>query len=156
MDDDTQLDPVSYDGDHPLDGPRFDTRIVVILRDELAQWQRANATAFLVSGFAAPDPGIVGEPYEDASGNRYLPMFREPVYVYMASKNDVFRAAGRARTRDVPFALFTDDLFTTGHDGANRAAVRAIAAENLSFVGIAFRTDRKMADKVTKGLKFHP
>ena len=149
-----EIDPVS-----PLTQPaavRFETRIVVILRDDLASWQRANATAFLVSGIAAGEPGTVGEPYEDASGNQYSPMFREPVYVYMAGKDDVFRAAGRARTRAIPFALFTDDLFTTGHDGANRAAVRAVAADDLSLVGIAFRTDRKAADKVTKGLKFHP
>jgi hypothetical protein len=135
---------------------RFETRIVVILRDDLAGWQRANATAFLVSGIAAHDPATVGEPYEDASGNRYLPMFREPVYVYQADAAELFRAAGRARSREIPFALFTDALFTTGHDAANRAAVRSIAADDLSFVGIAFRTDRKAADKVTKGLRFHP
>ncbi len=134
---------------------RFETRIVVILRDDLANWQRANATAFLVSGIAAGEPGTVGEPYEDASGNRYLPMFREPVYVYAATGDELIRAAGRARSREVPFALFTDDLFTTGHDGANRAAVRSVAVDDLSFVGIAFRTDRRVADKITKGLGFH-
>lgn len=135
---------------------RFDTRIVVVLRDDLVGWQRANASAFLVSGIAAGDPTTVGELYEDASANTYLPMFREPIYVYMASKDDLFRAAGRARSRGIPFALFTDELFATGHDGANRAAVRAVAADDLSFVGIAFRTDRKAADKVIKGLRFHP
>lgn len=137
-------------------GVRFETRIVVILRDDLANWQRANATAFLVSGIAAGEPGTVGEPYEDASGNRYLPMFREPVYVYAASGDELTRAAGRARSRAVSFALFTDDLFITGHDDANRAAVRSVAIDELSFVGIAFRTDRRAADKITKGLGFHP
>jgi hypothetical protein len=140
----------------PATGGRFETRIVIILRDDLAAWQRANATAFLVSGIAAGEPGTVGATYEDASGTAYLPMFREPVYVYMATKDELFRAAGRARARAVSFALFTDDLFATGHDDANRAAVRAVAADDLSFVGIAFRTDRKAADKITKGLHFHP
>ncbi len=135
---------------------RFETRIVVILRADLANWQRANATAFLVSGIAAGEPGTVGEPYEDASGNRYLPMFREPVYVYAATGDELTRAATRARSREVPFALFTDDLFTTGHDAANRAAVQSVAVHDLSFVGIAFRTDRRAADKITKGLNFHP
>ena len=84
---------------------RFETRIVVILRDDLAAWQRANATAFLVSGIAAGDPATVGEPYEDASGNRYLPMFREPTYVYMCGKDDLFRAARRARSREPALRL---------------------------------------------------
>ena len=135
---------------------RFETRIVVILRDDLAAWQRANATAFLVSGIAAGEPGTVGEPYEDASGNRYLPMFREPVYVYAATGDELTRAATRARSREVPFALFTDDLFTTSHDSANRAAVRSVATGGLSFVGIAFRTDRRAADRITKEMNFHP
>lgn len=104
----------------------------------------------------AREPGTVGEPYEDASGNRYLPMFREPVYVYAATVDELTRAATRSRARDVPFALFTDDLFTTGHNAANRAAVRSVAVDGLSFVGIAFRTDRRVADKITKGLGFHP
>ena len=52
--------------------------------------------------------------------------------------------------------MFTDDLFTTGHDAANRAAVLAVEADDLSFVGIAFRADRRAADKITKGLRFHP
>ena len=48
----------------------FDTKLAVVLRDDLAVWQKANATAFLVSGIAASDPETVGEPYVDGSGNR--------------------------------------------------------------------------------------
>jgi len=65
--------------------PRFDTRLVVILRDDLATWQKLNATLFLVSGIAASDPTTVGEPYEDASGARYLPVFRQPGLVFAAT-----------------------------------------------------------------------
>ena len=45
---------------------------------------------------------------------------------------------------------------TLGHDAANRAAVAKVAVDDLSLVDIAFRTDRRAADKVTKGLRFHP
>lgn len=65
------------DGDHEGAGaaaPAFDTKLVVVLRDDLPVWQKLNATLFLVSGIAASDPATVGEPYEDASGTRYLPM----------------------------------------------------------------------------------
>ena len=53
---------------------QFDTKIAVVLLDDLAVWQKANVTAFLVSGIAGTVGGVVGEPYRDASGNEYLPM----------------------------------------------------------------------------------
>ena len=83
-------------------------------------------------------------------------MFRQPGLVYAAARDDLRRAYERAISRGVEIAVFTDELFTTGHDGANRAAVKAVAREDLSLVGIAFRAERKVADKVVKGLKFHP
>ena len=48
---------------------RFDTKVAVVLENELALWQKVNVTAFLLSGFAAADPSLVGAPYVDASGN---------------------------------------------------------------------------------------
>jgi hypothetical protein len=53
-----------------------------VLEDELAVWQKANVTAFLISGIAGTDPSLVGEPYVDGSGNRYLPKCRQPIMVY--------------------------------------------------------------------------
>lgn len=47
---------------------RFDTKIAVLLRDDLETWQRLNVTAFLVSGLGTACPEVVGEPYEDADG----------------------------------------------------------------------------------------
>ena len=110
MTDDVARDDHSPSPDNVV---RFDTRIVVILRDDLPGWQRVNATAFMVSGIAAGDPATVGEPYRDASGNPYLPMFREPAYVYVADAAALTQAANRARNREIPFAVFTDDLFDT-------------------------------------------
>ena len=52
---------------------RFETKIAVVLRDDLAVWQKTNVTAFLVSGIAGTVPGVVGAPYTDGSGNEYLP-----------------------------------------------------------------------------------
>jgi hypothetical protein len=134
---------------------RFPTKIVVVLRDDLEAWQRINATAFMVSGIAAQKPETIGESYEDGSDNRYYPMFREPVYVYEASAARLRRAFDRAKSRDVTVSLFTDELFATGNDTANRAAVKAVAEPDLSLVGMAFWADRKVADKVVDGLGFH-
>ena len=135
---------------------QFDTKIAVVLRDDLAVWQKANVTAFLISGIAGTTPEVVGEPYEDASGNRYLPMFRQPVLVFGADAAAIRRAYERAMQRDVELAIYTKELFVTGHDEVNRAAVAAVAAENLDLVGIALRADRKLVDKVVDKLKPHP
>ncbi len=62
----------------------------------------------------------------------------------------------RALDRDVTPAIYTAELFATGHDEANRAAVADVLAENLDLVGIAFRAERKTVDKVVDGLRFHP
>ena len=134
----------------------FDTKIAVVLRDDLAVWQKTNVTAFLVSGIAGTVPDVVGEPYRDASGNEYLPMFVQPVLVYEADDGALRRAYARARDLDVTLAVYTADLFETGHDEANRAAVAAVPEDELDLVGIAFRAERKVVDKVVDGLRFHP
>jgi hypothetical protein len=133
----------------------FDTKIAVVLRDDLAVWQKTNVTAFLVSGIAATVPGVVGEPYRDASGNEYLPMFVQPVLVYEADRPALRRAYERAMSRGVTPAIYTHELFTTSHDEANRAAVAGAAADDLDLVGIAFRAERRTVDKVLDRLRFH-
>lgn len=52
--------------------------------------------------------------------------------------------------------LFTADLFTTGNDRDNRAAVRAVPRQNLDLVGIAVYGPRGAVDKVVKGAHMHP
>ena len=134
---------------------QFDTKIAVVLRDDLAAWQKANVTAFLVSGIAGTVPGLVGEPYRDASGNEYLPMFVQPVLVYEADAPALRRAYERAMDRGVTPAIYTSELFATGHDEANRAAVAAVSAEDLDLVGIAVHAERKTVDKIVDRLRFH-
>lgn len=105
----------------------FDTKVAVVLESELALWQKVNVTAFLLSGFAAADPSLVGAPYVDASGNEYLPMLRQPILVYAGDAASVRRAYERTLAREVDqFAIFTGDLFATQSDEANRAAVAAV------------------------------
>jgi hypothetical protein len=135
---------------------QFPTKIAVVLRDDLAVWQKANVTAFLVSGIAGTAPDTVGEPYGDASGNSYLPMFREPVLIYAADAEGIRRAYERAQQRELELAIYTQELFTTDHDEANRAAVAAVPGGELDLVGIAMRAERKVVDKVLDRLRPHP
>jgi hypothetical protein len=134
---------------------QFDTKLAVVVREDLAVWQKINVAAFLVSGIAGTDPGLVGEPYVDGSGERYLPMFRQPVLVYGADGPGIRRAYERARARDVELAIYTAELFATGHDEANRAEVSAVPSDELDLVGIAMRADRKLVDKVVDKLRPH-
>jgi hypothetical protein len=135
---------------------RFDTKLAVLLRDDLPTWQRLNVTAFLVSGIAATQPELVGEPYEDADGTEYLPMFRQPVLVFEGSKEFMAVAHGRALGREIPVSVFTSDLFATGNDRDNRAAVKAVPRDQLDLVGLALHGPKNAIDKVLKGAKMHP
>jgi hypothetical protein len=134
----------------------FDTKVAVVVRDDLAVWQRLNVVAFLMSGVVAgAGEGVVGEPYEDADGQRYLPMLVQPVLVFEASGPKLATVHGRALGRGAPVAIYTAELFATGHDEANRAAVRAVPTSQLDLVGLALRAPHKQADGVLRGLKRH-
>ncbi|MGW3283918.1 DUF2000 family protein [Streptomyces sp. NPDC001002] len=150
-------DTHALDTTAPAEAPvRFDTKIAVILREDLEPWQRLNVTAFLVSGLGTQVPEVIGEPYEDADGVPYLPMFRQPVLVFEGTKETLTSAHAKALSRVLPRAVFTSDLFGTGHDGANRAAVRAVPTGELDLVGLAVYGPKNAVDKVIKGARMHP
>ncbi|WP_043263041.1 DUF2000 domain-containing protein [Streptomyces sp. CT34] len=135
---------------------RFDTKIAVLLREDLAPWQRLNVTAFLVSGLGTELPEVIGEPYADADGTAYLPMFRQPVLAFEGAKETLTAAHGRALSRALPLSVFTSDLFATGNDRDNRAAVRTVPKDQLDLVGLAVYGPRNAVDKVLKGARMHP
>jgi hypothetical protein len=134
---------------------RFDTKIAIAVRADLEPWQKLNVTAFLSSGIAAT-ADVMGKPYEDGSGNTYLELFRQPVVVYAADDEVLSQAHQRALARDLPMAIYTMDMFATGHDDDNRAVVRAVAAADLRFAGLALYGPRNAVDKVFKGATLHP
>ncbi|MGK5499125.1 DUF2000 family protein [Streptomyces sp. URMC 125] len=135
---------------------RFDTKIAVLLREDLESWQRLNVTAFLVSGLGTEVPEVIGEPYADADGTPYLPMFRQPVLVLEGTGETLAAAHRRALSRSLPRSVFTSDLFATGNDRDNRAAVRAVPGDRLDLVGLAVYGPRNAVDKVLKGARMHP
>ncbi|MGY3392057.1 hypothetical protein ACVWW6_004648 [Bradyrhizobium sp. USDA 3311] len=134
---------------------QFDTKIAVVIRSDLQAWQKLNVAAFLTSGIAAAFPECIGEPYEDASGTTYHALIGQPILIYGAEGPALSRALDRALTRNVVPAVYTEDMFKTTHDAANREAVRGVARADLNLVGIAVRAERKVIDKIVDGLKFH-
>lgn len=134
---------------------QFDTKIAIVIRTDLEAWQKLNVAAFLASGIAAAFPECIGAPYEDASSTPYHSLIGQPILIYGADRAQLSRALDRAIARDVKAAVYTEDMFATTHDAANREAVKAVARPDLNLVGLAFRAERKVIDKVLDGLKFH-
>lgn len=133
-----------------------DIKIAVVVRSDLAAWQALNVTAFLSSGLGTAAPELIGLPYEDASGVKYHAMFGRPVVVLTGDAAAVRRAFDRALGRGLTAAVYTDDLFATGNDDDNRAAVRAVATDDLALAGFAVSGPSRIVDKVVDKLRLHP
>jgi hypothetical protein len=134
---------------------QFDTKIAIVVRTDLEVWQKLNVAAFLSGGIAAAFPECIGAPYEDGSATKYLSLIGQPILIFGADRAALTRALERALARNVTPSVYTEDMFKTTHDEANRAAVKAVARADLNLVGIAMRAERKVIDKIADGLKFH-
>ena len=133
----------------------FDTKIAIVLRDDLAVWQKLNATAFLTSGLVGAAPELVGETYEDAAGNAYHALIVQPMIVLEATGDRLGTFRRRAIERGVRCSLYIDEMFSTGHDAANREAMRGASPDDMRVAGLALRAERKLVDKIVKGAKMH-
>jgi len=134
---------------------RFDTKIAIVVRDDLATWQKLNVACFLSGGLVGSYPELAGERYVDASGQAYGRLVRQPILVFAASAEELRRTLRRALERGLAPSLYTSDLFATGNDADNRAAVACVPTGALDLVGLGLHADRKEVDKITKGLALH-
>jgi hypothetical protein len=133
----------------------FDTKVALIVRGDLAVWQKLNVVSFLATGIAASIPEALGEPYEDASGRRYSRMLGQPMLVFAADLPGLQAAHRQALTRELTVVPYVHAMFSTGHDAANREVFRAGDPANLDFVGLALHGPKKAVDKAVKGLPLH-
>jgi hypothetical protein len=83
---------------------------------------------------------------------RYPP---HPRVVHVGDGAAISAAHARGIARLLPMAIYPEDLFTTGNDDDNRAAVRALAVADLRLAGLAVYGLRTAVDKVFKGLSLH-
>lgn len=134
----------------------FDTKFAIVLRDDLAVWQKLNVAAFLAGGTVAATPGMIGEPYRDGAGNPYHALPIQPIVVLAADQEMLRTIHRRALERGVETALYIEEMFSTGHDAANRAVFSEFSPEAARVVGLALRAEKKLVDKVMKGAKMHP
>ena len=135
---------------------QFDTKVAILVLDDLAVWQKLNVAAFLATGIAGAAPEAMGEPYEDAAGRPFARLLGQPMLVFAATPEDLLRAHRIAVERNLMRAAYVRAMFATGHDAANREAFRADPADRPDLVGFALRGPKKDVDKATKGAKLHP
>ena len=133
----------------------FDTKIAIVLRDDMEMWQKLNVTAFLMSGIAATHPEIIGEPYRDTDDRTHCALSVQPVIVLSGAANVLRNVRSRANERGVDTAVYIEEMFATGHDSANREVFADHGAGEENTVGVALRADKKIVDKITKGAKMH-
>jgi hypothetical protein len=113
---------------------------------DLAEAQRGRFSDD--SGVVGATSGLIGEPYEDAAGNRYNPLMIQPAIVLSADRETLKTIYGRAMERRVRFSLYIEDMFATGHDAANRATVKQYGPDAMNVVGLALREEKKLVDKI--------
>ena len=134
---------------------KFNTKIAIVLHDELEIWQKLNVTAFLTSGIIGKKTDLIGDTYKDRSGVLYSSLNREPIIVLAADFALLKLIHKRAVDRSVEISIYIKDMFATGNDEANRETVALYETEALPLVGLALREERKIVDKITKGTKLH-
>lgn len=132
----------------------FDTKIKIVLRSDLLEWQALNVTAFLMSGIAGTQD-IVGEPYLDGDGVRYLPMSKQPIMIHEASSEELKTLVMKAVAKEMVLVIYTEELFHTYNDEDNRAMVRDIPTQELNLVGLAMRGKKNQVDRLFKGIPLH-
>ena len=111
--------------------------------------------SFLAGGLPGSYPELPGELYRDGSGKHYGKLIRQPILIFTATAAELARTRQQASDRNLQVSIYTRELFATGNDQDNRAAVAAVPTDSLDLVGLAIHAPRKEVDKVVKGLSLH-
>jgi len=131
-------------------------RIALVLREDLATWQRLNISAFLASAVAAARPESLGEPYRDGGGRAYSRMFALPVMVFEASAPAMAETLRGALEAGVEVMPFPEQLFATGNDADNRAAFAALPPGEMRPAGLVLYGGRNRIGKLLGSIRKHP
>ncbi|EDI4631223.1 DUF2000 domain-containing protein [Klebsiella aerogenes] len=133
----------------------FDTKIAFIVRDDLQAWQKLNVVAFLATGIASSASEIIGSPYIDAAGHHYGSMSGQPMLIFGADREALQKVRKKGLEREMLLIPYVQAMFSTGRDDDNRAVFLAEDADNMDLVGLAVHGQKKVVDKVIKGLSLH-
>lgn len=132
----------------------FETKIVIILRDNLEVWQKLNITAFLMSGISGAE-NIIGEEYIDADGQKYLSMCKQPIMIFASETYKLREILKKSFNKEIKVSVYTEELFNTYNDMDNRNMVARYKTDDLNLVGIGIIGKKNHISKLTKGLNLH-
>lgn len=134
----------------------YTNKIAVVIKDDLAAWQKLNVTAFLASSVAIGLPETHGRALVNADGKEYLPFIKQPILVYKADTEiQLKRAFDRAKDRDLQIGIYTKALFAAKTEEENITEIARHKDDELDLIGIIVYGENKKVDKALDGLKFH-
>ena len=136
--------------------PPFATKMAVVVRDDLETWQRLNVTAFLISGRHRCPPGAGRCSVPGCRWAGLPAVARRSRAGVRGHRRSPRAGTDRALRRQVELALYTRDMFATGHDADNRAVVAAVPGIDLDLVGLGLHGPKNVVDKIVKGARLHP
>lgn len=135
----------------------YDTKIALIIRQDLQTWQKLNVAAFLASSIAIQFPLTHGQAFVNASGSAYLPFLKQPILIYGADdEGQMKRAFGRAKDRDLAIGIYTMSLFSTKNEEGNLIEIAKCTDEEQDLAGLVLYGENRKVDKAISGLRFHP
>jgi hypothetical protein len=134
----------------------YDHKIAIVVRNDLASWQKLNMAAFLASAVAIQFSETHGNSFINASGSTYLPFIKHPVLIYKAdSAEQLKRAFTRAKERAIHIGIYTDPLFNTKDEEGNHIEIGKYTDDTQILAGIVLYGENKKVDKALDGLRFH-
>lgn len=80
----------------------------------------------------------------------------QPMVVLGADQETLRSVHRRSVERHVRISAYTEEMFGTGYDAANRAVFAQFSPDDAKLVGLALRAERKIVDKIVKGARMHP
>jgi len=135
----------------------YDSKIALVICQDLATWQKLNVAAFLASAVAIQYPQTHGRAFVNASGSTYLPFIKQPILIYGADDEaQLQRALKRARERELAIGIYTRPLFSTKNEEENLVEIAKYANEAQDLVGLVVYGENRKVDKALDGLRFHP
>ncbi len=133
---------------------KFSTKTAIILEKGLLPWQELNVAAFLASAIAHHFPETMGPEFKDASKQKYLAIFRQPVLIFEAKTSKLRKAYRKARENNLSVGIYARPIFNTQGDG-NIKAIADKKEDEQDLVGIVLYGKIELVDKCTKGVSLH-